>query len=104
MSIGALSGPAICGSLAAIHGRTPGVNSKLHAVCEQAGLPIILTLSAGQVSDQRGVATVLEELPKASDPIAARGCDSAWFWQARHRRIRGTFVGRSVPRGTITAK
>ncbi len=58
------------------------MNSKLHAVCDQAGRPIILKLSAGQVSDHKGAGMVLDELPAASHLIADRGYDSAWFRQA----------------------
>jgi len=58
------------------------LNSKLHAVCDQAGRPIILRLSAGQVSDHKGAAMVLDALPNASYLIADRGYDSAWFRQA----------------------
>jgi Transposase DDE domain len=31
-----------------------GLNSKLHAVCDEAGTPILLHLTAGQVSDHKG--------------------------------------------------
>src|SRR3712207_8471462 len=31
-----------------------GLNSKLHAVCDSAGKPIILLLSEGQMSDHKG--------------------------------------------------
>ena len=51
-------------------------------MCNQAGRPIILKLSAGQVSDHRGAGMVLDELPPASHLIADRGYDSAWFRQA----------------------
>ena len=47
------------------------------------GRPIILKLSAGQVSDHKGAGMVLDELPTASHHlIADRGYDSAWFRQA----------------------
>jgi putative transposase len=42
-------------------------------VCDQAGRPIILKLSAGQVSDHKGARMVLDELPPASHLIADRG-------------------------------
>ncbi len=58
------------------------MNSKLHAVCDQAGRPIILKLSAGQVSDHKGAAMVIDALPIATHLIADRGYDSAWFRQA----------------------
>jgi putative transposase len=58
------------------------LNSKLHAVCDEMGRPIILKLSAGQVSDHKGAAMVLDDLPAASHLIADRGYDSAWFRKA----------------------
>jgi transposase len=51
------------------------LNSKLHAVCDGHGKPIILLLSEGQMSD-------LDALPSASHLIADRGYDSNWFRQA----------------------
>ena len=42
----------------------------------------MLRLSAGQVSDHKGAAMLLEHLPRASHLIADRGYDSAWFRQA----------------------
>ena len=45
-----------------------GLNFKPQAVCDQAGWPIILKLSAGQVSDHKGAAMVLEALPAACWP------------------------------------
>ena len=48
-------------------GRTKGgLNSKLHAVCDGDGKPLILLLSEGQVSDYRGAASVLPALPSAN--------------------------------------
>lgn len=43
---------------------------------------IIRKLSAGQTSDHKGAAMVLDELPKASHLIADRGYDRAWFRKA----------------------
>ena len=42
-----------------------GLNSKLHAVCDGDGKPLILLLTEGQVSDYKGAATVLPALPDA---------------------------------------
>ena len=39
------------------------MNSKLHAVCDGKGRPIILLLTEGQTSDYRGAATMLPALP-----------------------------------------
>ena len=58
------------------------MNSKLHAVCDSAGKPLILLLSEGQVSDYRGAASVLPALPSAKVLIADKGYDSDWFSQA----------------------
>jgi transposase len=55
------------------------LNSKLHAVCDGEGKPIILLLSEGQMSDHKGARLVLEELPSASALIADRGYDSNWL-------------------------
>lgn len=47
-------------------GRTKGgLNSKLHAVCDGHGRPLILLLSEGQMSDYKGAARVLHAFPKA---------------------------------------
>jgi len=61
-------------------GRTKGgLNSKLHAVCDEAGKPILLHLTAGQVSDHKGARALLPHLPQAAALIADRGYDSNWF-------------------------
>ncbi len=43
---------------------------------------MILLLTEGQVSDYRGAATVLPDLPDAEVLIADKGYDSDWFRQA----------------------
>ena len=43
---------------------------------------MILLLTEGQVSDYRGAATVLPDLPNADRLIADKGYDSDWFRQA----------------------
>ena len=58
------------------------MNSKLHAVCDGAGRPIILLLSEGQMSDHKGARSILDALPKAKSLIADRGYDSNWFRKA----------------------
>ena len=52
------------------------MNSKLHAVCDADGKPLILLLTEGQVSDYRGAATILPTLPDANMLIADKGYDS----------------------------
>jgi Transposase and inactivated derivatives len=58
------------------------LNSKLHAVCNGEGKPILLLLSAGQMSDYKGAAQLLDFLPKAKDLLADRGYDAGWFRNA----------------------
>ena len=43
---------------------------------------MILLLTEGQVSDYRGAATVLPNLPEADRLIADKGYDSDWFREA----------------------
>ena len=75
--------PAQKGGVPRRIGRTKGgLNSKLHAVCDGDGKPLILLLTEGQVSDYRGAATVLPALPDADTLIADRGYDSNWFREA----------------------
>jgi transposase len=58
------------------------LNSKLHAVCDGQGRPLMLLLSEGQMSDHKGARLVLDALPPASALIADRGYDSDWFRDA----------------------
>ena len=58
------------------------MNSKLHAVCDGEGRPIVLLLTEGQLSDHKGAALVLETLPSDTTLIADRGYDSTWFREA----------------------
>jgi transposase len=41
--------------------------------------PILLHLTAGQVSDYKGAAALIDKLPKAKDLLADRGYDVHWF-------------------------
>ena len=46
-------------------GRTKGgLNSKLHAVCDGQGRPLVMLLSEGQMSDFKGAALMIDVLPK----------------------------------------
>lgn len=44
-----------------------------------AGKPVLLHLTAGQVSDYKGAAALLDKLPEASELLADRGYDADWF-------------------------
>jgi IS5 family transposase len=41
--------------------------------------PVLLHLTAGQVSDYKGAAALLDELPEAKELLADRGYDADWF-------------------------
>lgn len=49
------------------------MNSKLHAVCDGEGRPIVVLLSEGQMRDHKGASLVVDALrrPKPSSPTAA---------------------------------
>jgi len=55
------------------------LNSKLHAVCDGSGRPLIMLLSEGQMSDYKGAALMIEAFPPARALIADRGYDADWF-------------------------
>ncbi len=64
-------------------GRTKGgLNSKLHAVCDGHGRPLIMLLSEGQMSDYKGAALMLNVLPCAKELLGDKGYDADWFRQA----------------------
>ena len=49
------------------------MNSKLHAVCDGQGRPLVMLLSEGQMSDYKGAALMIDALPKASAMLGDRG-------------------------------
>ncbi|MGD9811705.1 MAG: IS5 family transposase [Sphingomonadaceae bacterium] len=68
-------------------GRTKGgLNSKLHAVCDQKGRPLVMLLSEGQMSDYKGAALMLDALPRAKALLGDRGYDADWFREALAER------------------
>ena len=52
------------------------MNSKLHAVCDGKGRPLIMLLSEGQMSDYKGAALMIDAFPKAKALLADRGYDA----------------------------
>ena len=58
------------------------MNSKLHAVCDGQGRPLILLLSEGQMSDYKGAALMIDAFPKAKVLLGDRGYDADWFRHA----------------------
>jgi putative transposase len=55
------------------------LNSKLHAVCDGLGRPIIMLLTEGQMSDHKGARLLLRALPNAKELLGDKGYDSDWF-------------------------
>ena len=72
------------GALSRCIGRTRGgLNSKLHAVCDGDGKPLIMLLTEGQVSDHRGAAMMFNALPPDAETlIGDKGYDSDRFREA----------------------
>ena len=62
------------------------MNSKLHAVCDGHGRPLLLLLSEGQMSDYKGAALMLPALPKAKELLGDKGYDANWFRIALAKR------------------
>jgi putative transposase len=55
------------------------LNSKLHAVCDGRGRPVVMMLSEGQMNDQKGANMLVPALPPARELLADRGYDSNPF-------------------------
>lgn len=53
-----------------------GLNTKLHALCDNLGRPVRLHLTEVQRSDFKGADVLLKDLPKAEALIGGRGYDS----------------------------
>jgi transposase len=71
------------GVLSRCIGRTKGgLNSKLHVICDEAGKPLVMLLTEGQMSDHKGARLMLEALPEAKAMTADRGYDSDRFRMA----------------------
>ena len=62
------------------------MNSKLHAVCDGLGRPLIMLLSEGQMSDYKGAALMIDAFPKAKALLGDKGYDADWFRQALTER------------------
>lgn len=68
------------GALPRYIGRTQdGLHSKLYAVCNSAGLPIDLFLTAYRVDDYAGAAVLLGTKPTAKVVLAYKGYGADWL-------------------------
>ena len=84
--------PAQKGAVPRRIGRTKGgLNSKLHAVCDGKGRPLVMLLSEGQMSDYKGAALMLDALPEGQGPARRQGLRRRLVprrpGRARHRRL-----------------
>jgi len=52
------------------------LNSKLHAVCDGLGRPIMMLLTEGQMSDHNGAFLMFSALPRAKELLADKSYDS----------------------------
>ncbi len=59
-----------------------GLNTKLHAVCDEHGKPIAMVPTPGETSDYKGTALLLDHLPQAKCLLADRGYDASWLRNA----------------------
>ena len=66
--------------------RAANLNSKLHAVCDRKGRPLIMLLSQGQMSDYKDAALMIDAFPRAQALLADRGYDADWFRHALAER------------------
>ena len=84
-------------------GRTKGgLNSKLHAVCDGQGRPVVLLLTEGQMNDHKGAALLLPALPPARELLGDRGYDSNRFRAAlAERGIEPCIPSTKSRRGTL---
>jgi transposase len=72
------------------------LNSKLHAVCDGQGRPVIMLLSEGQMSDYKGAALIIDALPPARELLGDKGYDADWLRQAlAERGIKACIPSRS---------
>jgi len=79
--------PVKRGDVPRLIGRTKGgLNSKLHAVCDGEGRPVRLFLTEGQKSDHKGAATLLADLPSATEMLGDKGYDSDAYRAALVKR------------------
>ncbi|NRB32926.1 MAG: IS5 family transposase [Rhizobiaceae bacterium] len=72
-----------------------GLNSKLHAVCDCNGRPLVLCLTAGQVSDHIGAKALYTALPQGHNAImiADKGYDSDEYRAA----LKAKGIGSCIP-------
>ena len=62
------------------------MNSKLHAVCDGHGRPVLLLLTEGQVSDCKGAAILQHLLPEDGIFLADGRYDVAWLRESLKAR------------------
>jgi putative transposase len=72
------------------------MNSKLHAVCDGDGKPVMMVLSEGQLSDHIGAKLLYPQMPAAKHLIGDKGYDSDEFRAAlKAKKIKACIPPRS---------
>jgi transposase len=69
------------------------LNSKLHAVCDDAGRLLVLLLTEGQMSDYKGAALMFDAIPDAKSLLGDKGYDADWFRSA----LKGRGIEPRIP-------
>ena len=68
-----------------------GRNTKLHAVCDAKGRPLVLLLTPGNAHDMRVAKTCIEAMPRSAELVADKGYDSndlrAWLAERGTRAV-----------------
>jgi transposase len=84
-------------------GRTKGgMNTKLHAICDNQGRPLTLFVTAGQVSDYIGARALLSSIPNVGWLLGDRGYDADWFREAlKDKGIRACIPGRKQRKAPV---
>jgi transposase len=59
-----------------------GLNSRVHAIRDGQGRPLMMLLSEGQVIDFKGAASMMDALRRANTLRGDRGQDDDWLRQA----------------------
>ena len=74
-----------------------GMNSKLHAVCDGLGRPIVMMLTEGQMNDHKGAGLLLPCLPPAKELLADRGYERLVTVDGLPRRKHGGSIRHATP-------
>ena len=91
------------GLFRAVLAEPKALNHKLHALCDDKGRPILLSLGEGQLSDHVGAKLIYPAIPNAKVPFGDKGYDSG---ELRARNIKACIPprGQAEPRRAATPR